>query len=477
MAFSVTVTSSLIAVTSGTGTLAELYADAIAASAGCMTTYSTSSSSSAGTSVNIYQIVGNRELELRSGVTLTTDDGDTLQWTLTANKYPILDAQLGSVLNLSQNTTIIGDTNGVYQTYAYFQGETNVNGTSGNEVIFEKFRSLYIYGYRNQDWDHVIIRDCMLSSGYNLYFRPTLYDSNDSYTHTFDDITCLGGPTETSTNGYVYFDTGDYTSFTFNNLNMTNGGYALFYQCSNLVINGGTLLNTNIDNRYYACGSEGLASWHYAPVNSIVRGATWQNQPKVKYKNYTFDDGDAGNYVGGVTYTGTVIYFEDCTFQNGNYGVYANFGTVIWLGTNTFNSITTADRRWNNGQHLYGRRMTLNVSDSGATGIADATVTMRQKQGREHWSFRTDANGDVLDPRGDPIVLIEKEETSTGVFTQWSDGTGDQVHVIEVYKEGYTPHTEEIAMTSDKTVNITLQTRDASATVLNGTTLYNATIY
>ena len=467
MAFTFSISSSKIDVLTGTGTLAQLYTDAIADTAGCMTS----------PSANVYQVEGNRELELSSGVTVTTADGDTLQWNLTSNKYPILHVQIGAVLNLTQNTRIIGDTNGVQYSYIYFEGEVNVNGTSGNEVIFELHRSIYIYGYRNQDWDHAIIRDNVLASGYNLFFQPQAYDYDDTYTQSFDNITLQGGPTETSTNGYFYCNAGDYTSVSFNNINMTNGYFALFYGCSNLMINGGTLLNTLAEHRYWGCGGVGLAGFHYDPVNPIQRGVEWQNQPKFKYKNYTFDDGDNGVYVAGIASRGSVVYFEDCTFQNGTYGVYANYGTVIWVGTNTFNSITT-NRRWGNGQHLYGRRLTLNVEDSGAAAIADATVTIRQKEGREFWQFRTDSNGDVLDPRGDPIILIEKEETSTGNFTQWSDGTGNQVHIIEVYKDGYEPHSEEVAMNQDRTKTITLSNEVQSGTTLNNVTINStATIY
>jgi hypothetical protein len=123
--------------------------------------------------------------------------------------------------------------------------------------------------------------------------------------------------------------------------------------------------------------------------------------------------------------------------------------------------------------------MTLNVKDSGASPIADATVTFRQKEGREHWTCKTDSNGDVLDPKGDPIWLIEKEETSNGVFTQWSDGSGNQVHVIEVMKDGYDPHYEEIAMTADKTANVVLAVEGSGAagTIIYDSTLYDSTIY
>lgn len=471
MAFTLSISGSQILVTAGTGTLAELYADAVADTPGCMTNPST----------NVYQVEGDREIQIQSGVTVSTNSGDTvgdtLQWNLAANKFPILRVQQGGILNLNENTTIVGDTNGAQQSYIYCEGEVNCNGTLGNEVIFEKHRSIYIYGYRNMDWDHVIIRDNVLSSGYNVIIQPGNYDFDDTYKQTFDDITLVGGPTETSTNGWALFYNGDYSSFTFNNFNMTNGYWALFYGCSNLQINGGTLLNTFAENRYWGCGGEGLNSWHYDPVNTLERGIDWQNQPKVKYKNYTFDDGDSGVYAGGIVDRGSVVYFEDCTFQNATYGVYANRGIAIYVGTTTFNSITT-NRRWGSGGiHLHGRKLTLNVEDSLTNPIADATVTIRQKQGREHWSFRTDSSGNVLDPRGEPVVLIEREETSTGVFTEWSDGTGDQVHVIEVYKDGFTAHTQEVAFTEDKTITVTLDTAPPGSTKIYGATFYGSNIY
>ena len=469
MAFTFSISSSKIDVLTGTGTLAELYTDAIADTAGCMTS----------PSANVYQVEGNRELELSSGVTVTTADGDTLQWALTANTYPILHVATGSVLNLTQNTKITGDTDGTHYSYIYIEGECNANGTAGNEVIFELYRSIYIYGYENVDWDHVILRDNVLSSGYMLFFQPDLYNTDQlNYTRSFDNITIQGGPTENANNGWIFFYGGDYSTFTFNNIDITDTTWAFFYGCSNLTINGGTATSTNQEHRMWNCGGPRAPMQNFEISKTKLRGIDFQNQPKFYYKNYTFDANDAGVYTGPYVDRGTVIYVEDCTFKNATYGMRAQGGIIVLLGTQTYTSITT-EKIWGpSGTILHGRKLTLSVEDSGAAAIADATVTIRQKEGNEFWQFRTDSNGDVLDPRGEPIVLIEKEETSTGVFDQWSDGTGNQVHIIEVYKDGYEPHSEEVAMNQDRTKTIVLSTETQSGTTLNNVTINStATIY
>ena len=471
MAFTFSIDGSKIDVLTGTGTLAQLQSEANAITSGCFTN----------PSGQIYQVNGNRELEISSGVTVTTTDGDTLQWDLTANKFPVLDVATGGILNLTQNTTIIGDVNQTYQAYIYFYGEVNCNGTSGNEVIFEYHRSIYMYCYGlsgAMDWDYVIIRNNVLSSGYNLYFQPDLQSFNDQlYTHTFNNITIQGGPTASVNNGYIWFDSGNYRNFTFTDFTVTDGNVILAYGTTNLKLENWDISSMVLEPRPYGNGGvRGVA--HYDPVAATPVGDYSFNQGKFTFKNCTFDANDGGVYTGGICNHQSCVLYDGCTFENATYGVYANRGIAMYTGTTTFNSITTANRLWNGGgTHLHARKLTLNVQDSGASPIADASVTIRQKQGRECWACKTDSNGDVLDALGDPIVLVEREETSTGVFSEWSDGTGDQIHVIEVFKDGYNYHSEEIAMTEDKTVTVTLAAATSNATVISNATLYGANIY
>jgi len=476
MAFTITVSSSKIDVTAGTGTLADLYTDAIAVTAGCMTN----------PSAQTYQVEGNRELELSSGVFLSTTDGDTLQWALTANGYPVLDVASGARLDVAQNTTFIGDTDNTHQSYFYFYGETNFNGTSGNEIVIENYRTVYIQDYGNvtgasdgiHTWDYVILRDVMSSSGHSLYFRPDIYQLDaDNGQHSFTNITIDMSAGPNSAWGQLYFDSGDYSRFTFDNFTMTEGNRIICYGCSNLKIANSTFTDGANDNRCYH-SKEGNITGRYNPAAaSYPYPQQIQNQSKVLFQNCTFDGNDNGVYAGLWQDRGGVVFYDDCTFQNATYGTYSNRGIALYTGTTTFTTITT-NRRWGNGgTHFHCRKLNLTVEDSLTNPIADAVVQVRQKEGREHWQFMTDSNGQVLDIHDEPPWLVEREETATGVFTEWSDGTGDQVHVLEVFKDGFTAHSQEIAFTSDQTLTVTLETAPPGSTKIYGSTFYGSNIY
>lgn len=474
MAFTFTsITSTKIDVESGTGTLSELYADAIADTPGCMTN----------PSANVYEVQNNCEIELSGSTDLTIETGDTIQFSRTSNGTT-WDVQGSAQITFEAGSTYIADVNGTHMGYAYFYGGLDIQGTSGNEVIFDNVGRNLMYAYglngKSHNVNYLIARNLVSGSSYGLQFQPSVYSIVDSVTHTYENITVQGGPTEASGNGWLfYWGHGSYHNFTFNNIELTNGNGFLCYATSNLIIDGGTALNGDIDHKYYGTAGVGLMSSHYNTAKNENFGDHNTNQNKTLFKNYTFDDGDLGVYTAGSIGRGAVVYFESCTFQNAERAI--SVGGIAVMYNPTFTSISVSNYNYISNRNptvLHARKMTLTVEDSGGSPIEGATVTFRQKEGRETWTCTTDSNGDVLDPSGEPIWLIEREETSNGVFSEWSDGTGNQVHVIEVYKTGYEPHTEEVVMNQDRTKTITLSTETQSGTTLNNVTINStATIY
>jgi len=491
--FTGTTSSSLIDVTAGTGTLAQLQADVDAADPGIFTV--------AGGDPYTYTILGNRELELSSGVTLNMQNkDDILQWTLSAAKYPILDIQSGSIFNIGDGTStgdgqvVKGDSGGTQYSYIYIYGSLNLQGTLGNEVTIQDYRSIYFYTGPAAtdfcDWDHVICKDVTLSSGYIWYWDGINCDN--AQPHTFHNVTV----SDVSGFGYLYFDRGcDFTNTIFDNI--TIDGIDRVYNFNTSVkFTNSTFKNIDTYAMLFYAGSMIRSVTHYdaSPVEPFSN--RWE-QPKTTFDNCTFDS----NYDSGTKYAiygvtrGSLALFKDCTFQNAAYGVYVwGGGVALYAGTNTFNSITTADRQWgsNNPVHLHCRTLDLTVYDENGDYLNNARVNVRQKEGNETWDFitrshtssdpsdpsRPDHDGQISDMFGDFPVFVEKEETSTGVYVNWSNG-GDQVHELTVSYPGYVTHHEELKFTSDLTVEVTLEleTTPSTETKIYNSTLYNTTLY
>ena len=77
---------------------------------------------------------------------------------------------------------------------------------------------------------------------------------------------------------------------------------------------------------------------------------------------------------------------------------------------------------------------------------------------------------------GDDPVFIEKEETSNGVYDQWSDGNGNQVHTITVSHPDYQVDTREIAFTQDRDITVTMSANPANQTLITGTSTITGTV-
>ena len=110
-----------------------------------------------------------------------------------------------------------------------------------------------------------------------------------------------------------------------------------------------------------------------------------------------------------------------------------------------------------------------------------AAVVVRQNEGHERWAFFTDVLGQISTVFGDipGVVVIEKNETSTGVYDQWSDGSdADHMHsVIITYKDYTTADVRQIAFTEDKEITVQMTENEVGDTIIYDSTLYDTELY
>jgi hypothetical protein len=218
---------------------------------------------------------------------------------------------------------------------------------------------------------------------------------------------------------------------------------------------------------------------HYDTSKDMVSFSGKLNQYMTVFEGCTFDNVDSGVY--GVTSYVSVLLIKDCTFFNQTYPVYAAGGNALLYGTTTYPvaGVTSNIRYHGSGTVLHVRKLDITVLDENSDPLENAVVQIRQKDAtRELWNFSTDSNGEVkCCGFQEDIYLVEKEETANGVFAQWSDGTGNLVHEINVSYPGYTVDTREVAMTQDRSIVVQLSTAPAGATTIYDSTFYGSTIY
>jgi len=217
---------------------------------------------------------------------------------------------------------------------------------------------------------------------------------------------------------------------------------------------------------------------HYNTSKDNISYSGKLNQYMTMFDNCTFDNVDSGVY--GVQSYCSVILLKNCTFLNQIYPILAGGGLVLLYGTTTYPVAPTANILYvGQGTVLHVNKLDITVQDEGAAALENASVHIRQKgSSLEQWNFFTDSNGQVkCCGYQEDIYLVEKEETANGVFTQWSDGTGDLVHEINISATGYTLDSREVAMNQDRSITAQLSTTPAGATTIYDSTFYGSTIY
>jgi len=467
------ITASIIEVQAGDGTLAQLYTD-------CEAQDATAMSNPGGG--QIYAVEGQRELELESGVVLEMEPGDTLRWDNRTGSDVSMDFQSGSIFNVGINCTIDGDFDGAGSnaryTYWYQYGESNLIGTSGNEITIK-----HIYGCRffyregeNSTWDYVNCEDAV----YGNYGVINLQASLDGKpAHSFTNITCTDSRASANVRGYgLYFQHGDFSGCTFDNFSVDGVEY--------MVGSPGIAMFKVTNSTFQNCDASGIGvaggavrPYYHFNGESTTPYLNGYNQPKITFDTCTFYD----NYQSHATYRygfsynmSGVIKFKDCTFGGANtqrYGSLCYYRGVSLYVDCTFTNCTNPYYISNKGGHYDCKTLTLTVQDKDGTAIQGAIVTVRETNGKHVSYFETNASGEVKDVHGDdPIFPYRQITNNAGTsFNNWSTydlTVSDITSTYTTYKE------TGLDFTSDVSKTITLRPQ---GTIIYDSTLYDATIY
>jgi len=473
MALSVSIQSTYINVASGTGSLEDLY-QTIYDLAGGAETYMTK----IGAGPYIYEILGNKLLYLRGGSVLNINNpGDELRWTLSISAAPVLYSFIGSELNVVEGCTLNFNNNapasGIY-TYIYMSGKIRLEGTIANPITLKNYSQFRLYSSVSDAEDRYFnnVRLGYITYSASFYYLSFYQDTYSSYSPVgiFKNITIDG-----EDRGVIVFSqSSDLSKVLFDNF-ITDRVYSIVTtQGSNLKFS-----NSSFKKGYYYNSIYGLAAQnrYYRSSDAYKRAESFQ--PKITFENCVFED----NYTSVATKAcfhynnyNTIIKFKNCTFSGNVYipmnrGAAVGYGTsMLWEGENIFTNITE-DRYWHpdyNGQHLHVFPLEMHVVDRNNNYIEGANVGVAQSEGKEDFQFVTydspgnnpsgDPVGNIRDLFGDNPVFVHREETSTGVYENWSDDiSAGRYHQITISKPGYKLWTRNVTFDQDVVITAVLE--------------------
>lgn len=405
-----------------------------------------------------------REFEISANCTVEFEDDDALNWEGITNSgtYYVFDMASGSKTIIGEGFTF--DFNSDSQTYnrAYVisYGELEINGVSGNEVVLKGYRSFYDYSRAAQDWNYVTLKNCTYASGYIYYHANYALTDDYSGTRSYDHITITN---DSGHDGRVYFtDMGNASGRSFTNWTITDITYVLFHQATMKCVDW-VFVDIYTGVQIYGCGNS-VGSQVYDTSKSNKLFFDKQFQPAIVFDGCSFGTITNGSSCANIYY-GSTVYARTCTFHDESYGPYVRYGSrfIEYGDATTFTNISAANRLWaNDGTYLRAREIEVTVNDETGARLEGATVSIIQMPDRkEKWAAITDSSGAITDMYGYGPRLIEREETSAGVFENWSDddtsGTGTAYHVIMVSYPGYISQSREIEVNENKEMSFALQ--------------------
>ena len=433
-----------------------------------------------GTSGDPYEIKGDRELEISSGckVKFVTDTYTKWDEITTSGRYG-MDFVGGSEIVIEDGVNFDWSGSSAARIYTTHYGAITATGTSVNRIVFKGMSRNYFYNRSASSYTYVDITDNRYSTGYSAYFsiysNTAAPDCSMSYVRFFN---------ASGNNGYgLYFSGGDdFSNWTFDNIEVDGLTYAVIAYSSVARFTNSTFKNCVGQHLLYGAGNKVGNIYQTAQDDTTYPQGTFQ--PMMTFDTCTFQDMDLGAYSIYAFYN-ALVHLKDCTFIGDTYsgtqdGVSAGYGgRVIYSGTTTYTNIDVEKIWASNGTHLHARTLDLTVNDEGGSPLENATVSIIQQSAtpKEIWTGTTNSDGNLLTMFDTLPVFVEKEETSTGVYENWSDGTGDLKHKILVAYPGYKVGTQDIEFTQDRTVTMGLSLEDTPSTVIYDSTINNSTIY
>ena len=423
-----------------------------------------------------------RYFRIRNGGTLTIGDpadysfNEILQLTPTASNRDRFYVDTGGALLVYGNVQITISTNNFY-IYCYWYGK---NYWRGNDTYRPKLTKVYrIYWYWNTatssylltdiwDWEHVDCEDAWsASSGYWFYFN----DIRSCPDHIFKDVVfdAKPGATTGQYRGYAAIYTAWNRGCTQHKILFEDCTVKHFMYGIMNYYGGVRLKNCLItENRYWGYYDYG----HDYPVRyghskhlevTGVQGQVFEIVDGCTFTaNYWSSGSTRDAYCGG----GALPLYKDCTFNSSYRNIHSDVKAValIWTG-NTFSG-SQAIYSGSQGATLWVHALDLTVQDSNGNPVENASVHVRQKDGKEDWHFTTDSNGKpvTMEWLEGKIILVHKEQTSyAGAMDYWSDASNSTYHDITVAKDGYAVYHTTTVMDQERTLTVQL---DPSAAFL-----------
>lgn len=421
--------------------------------------------------------IKNKDLDIRDGGVLTIgDSGDysvseKLLMQPTQSTGCDLIIQLGGELQLFGNVEIDATTNPSYYNYWRFYGKFYVRGnvtykpTIKHIYNLDRYYNSILLGDRNHDiYDIDYLRIINPFNTNSFYFSlQSIFYVADKGIEKWKNIEC-GEAGDAS--GYIIRAYYSYVKVIADDFSKILIESCKFQYANSYGIN---ILSFPIcfKNCLFANNAIGGMRIEYDLSSRGRVGGKSGDIPirEMDIQQFVFCDGcdfeDNGSYDVSLSY-GASFLAKGCTFNHSPYAIWTatESRTYIWSG-NTFNGTYGA---YVGSQSfvfwVHALDLTVKSKETG-NPLADAMVYIRQKDGKEKWLFKTDANGrpinmSALDGK---VILIWKEQLNAAgtSWDLWSDPSNSTYHEIWVWKEGYEPHKLTYTMEQDRQVTVELE--------------------
>jgi len=358
------------------------------------------------------------------------------------------------------------DDNSHYQTW-YWYGKAYIRGNATQYPVFHSVYQINKYMFRSG-----IQQDINLNMIDADYFKITTPFNNAVRTLVWNQVVHIGTNAQIKhytydgiTPGWGYgfyhltthFQNDDMSKMLIEDCLFKNANYGFYVQCGTIYVKNTTLELCTWGGGCVG-GTQGFDNRIYKAQGVVDFGA--QGQYFSFLDGCTFVSNSAGDML---VNQGACVLFRDCNFGHATVNIQTEQGAkiLIWSG-NTF-----AATNYINNLGLYDsvcywvNALDITVKTAGDVPIEDAWVLIKQKDGKEFYTFKTDSNGKpmTMQALAGKILLTWKEQLDEigSSFDLWSDSGNSTYHEIWVYKEGYTPEKYTKTMSTDQTFDVTLQ--------------------
>lgn len=426
-------------------------------------------------SPGVYQIEAGQYVAIRSGGVLTIGNpldystSDTLQFNQAAHWDSRFYIYHGGELQMYGAAVLDCSVTSMYM-YFYHYGKSIIQGDTTYRPKIDHINSIYMYFTSTNPADythdtHVWDRfDFVGLGGSSVVFYVNMWTVPVGCSITNFTIDCGGGYGIRSDNyqGQGY-------RITVSDGVVSNGGS---YGCLQYCINDFVLDNVSIS----ASGTNAYTTPERPPRIHKGVGQVSGNEVGIEGQDFLFftDCTFTGGTFGINAYSGVVV-LEGCTFTGSTYGIYCYQHSRIYLRTGNSIGGTNPLAKQYYALIAYVFGLDLTIEDEVGSPIEGAIVKIQQRDEREVIIFRTDASGKLITHplMSGEVLLVHKEWLSgdpvTGTFEFWSDSSNSTCHEVEVAKDGYVTQKKVYVMDQDlvDTVALALPSAGSAGFVQN----------